>query len=269
MIGLLVVSAALAVPPTVDVVGTCPGAVDLEIAGLTPSGNFAIFASAGAGAHVVPAGPCAGVATGLAAPPAWAGLFSDGDGDGMHTLSPTLPVGACDKDMVVLDLDSCTVSPPTGLDSGAAGPCVEIAGINTGDDYDDAVSAGGIPVGMRYIAPLDLSVDRIEIFTGEQSGSNLIALWSHDPVLDQPSFMLSSGSWMMDDTNSWQGANLDATVELTAGETYWIVWEPVSGAQWTQDLGGDIVTYKATSDDYASWFGPYEQPYKHKLFSCD
>lgn len=187
----------------------------------------------------------------------------------MHTLSPTLPGGACDKDMVVLDLGSCTVSPPTGLDSGAAGPCLEVGGANTGDVYNDAVSSGGIPVGMRYVAPSDMSVDRLEVFTGEQSGSNLIALWSHDATLDQPSILLSSGSWMMDATNSWQGANLDDTVELTAGETYWVVWEPIDGAQYTRDMSGDPVTYKPSFDGYSTWEGPYAQPDKHKLLSCD
>ena len=267
---MLLAAAALAVPPTADVAGSCPGALTITIDGLTPGGNFVVIASDDVGGHVLPGGPCAGVATGLAPGVVFAGPFSDFDGDGAMVFSPTVGGGACDKLFTVVDLDSCTTSPVTALGGSPGGPCTDlVGGVNTGDSFNDGVSAGGIPVGMKYVAPAAMSVGRIEIFTGERSGENSIALWSHNAVGDEPGVELASGTWMMSAENGWQGADLDASVILGAGETYWIVWEPISGAQWTQDLSGDSVTYKATDDGYASWFGPFSQPYKHKLFACE
>jgi hypothetical protein len=252
--------------PSLTVAGSCPGPMTFQADGLTPGGSAVILAAAGPGAGTVPAGPCAGLPTGLSSPVSHYGPWS-ADGAGELSLSPTLPPTACEKWLTVLDLDACAVAPPTPV--AGAGECIELDGVNTDDAYNDAVSAGGIPVAMRYVASADMEVDRLEIFTGEATGDNTVGLYAHDAGLDQPADELSSGSWSMDVDNGWQGAALAAPVSLTAGTTYWVVWHPIGGAQWTQaPAGGDLVDYWASHDDLATWSGMYSDPYKFKLLSC-
>ncbi|MFT4625881.1 MAG: hypothetical protein ACI8PZ_004552 [Myxococcota bacterium] len=269
---LIALAAAALAVPTVTPAGSCPGPMTITFDGLTPGGQFVVLGSAGLGSTLLPGGPCAGVDTGLAAPLMWVAPITDLDADGIAVLSPTVPGPACGNFVTVLDMTTCEVAIPVSLSAGGGGPCDLVGGVNTDDAFNDAVSAGGVPVAMKYVPPADASVNRVEIFTGEESGDNSVALWSHDPGADQPAVMLASGSWAMSDINGWQGADLDATVALTGGETYWVVWEPIGGAQWTQaaDVPGTAdVDYKATFDGYSSWDGPWTEAYKHKLFSCD
>ncbi|TVQ89234.1 MAG: hypothetical protein EA397_15790 [Deltaproteobacteria bacterium] len=173
----------------------------------------------------------------------------------------------------------CTLTPSDGDDEGPAAyatatirsglfPC---DGRNMGDDYRDMVSMGGPDhrYGMRHVASADMSIGRIEVFTGERSGTNAVSMYSHDALDNAPDVELGRGTWPMATENSWQGAELDECVPLEAGEVYWVVWEPINGAQATRAPGGDPVTYRGSHDDGLSWSGPWSNTEKYKLFCCE
>jgi hypothetical protein len=241
----------------------------LEVEGLRPGGRLAFLLGDGPGDDEMPAGPCAGVSTNLRGWPAHYGPFTDRDGDGAFRASPTIPAGVCGRWLSVVDLETCAVSAPVPFSGAGGGDCRQVRGVNTDDTFSDEVSAGGIPVGMKYVPPVGMNVNRLEVFTGEVEGEEVLALYSHNASLDQPGVALAEGRFRSARANGWQGADLDRSVALTAGTTYWIVWEPQPGAQWTQAPAGSLVTYKATSDGMVSWFGPFSDIYKHKLLYCE
>lgn len=96
---------------TVD--GVCPGPAFISVTGGTLGGGMAILSSTAPGSDPVPAGPCAGVVTGLTAPSplALVGL----DANGGFFLPPTLPGGACGLLLQMLDATTCALSPVTAL----------------------------------------------------------------------------------------------------------------------------------------------------------
>ena len=95
--------------PTLSLSGSCPGTGSLTVTDLTPGANVAILAGSGAGTEIIPRGPCAGAATGLTDTQLVL-IREDTDADGVLSMSPALPVAACDRALQVLDLDSCEVS---------------------------------------------------------------------------------------------------------------------------------------------------------------
>jgi hypothetical protein len=187
----------------------------------------------------------------------------------------TIPAAATD----VNEVWTCTVTPHDGE---VEGPSVSVSvtvrgglypcdGRNTGDDYADEWSMGGpgLHYGMRHEASADMSIGRIEVFTGERSGINLVSLYSHDAAFNEPSVELASGSWSMDMAASWQGADLDTCVPITAGEVSWVVWQPINGSQSTRTTGGESVSYRGSFDGGASWNGPFANSEKYKLYCCE
>jgi hypothetical protein len=124
-------------------------------------------------------------------------------------------------------------------------------------------------LGMSYTATADEEIGRIEVFTGEASGTNSVALWVDDPASGSPDSVISSGEWKMSSTDGWQGADLDDCVKLTKGDTVWIVWAPINGSQSSLEEAGDDVTYRGSFDGGAKWNGPFTGPWKYKLFCCD
>ncbi|MFT4627275.1 MAG: hypothetical protein ACI8PZ_005957 [Myxococcota bacterium] len=129
--------------PALDVSGSCPGEVTIEMSGLTPGGNATLLFGPAAGADAIPAGACRGVETGLS-PARWILTVPDSDLDGSITFSPTVPPTACDKLLQVLDASTCTLSETIAVGAGGGGePVSELApgdllvlGMNT-DAPDD------------------------------------------------------------------------------------------------------------------------------------
>ena len=118
--GLCLPAAALAAP-TLTLSGACPGVIDIDIAGLTPSGEMMLLFSGGEGADALPAGACAGTPTGLS--PIRFGLRApDVDGDGAMAFSPDVPGGACGKHVQILDTATCELSPVRTLGEGGPVP---------------------------------------------------------------------------------------------------------------------------------------------------
>lgn len=146
---------------------------------------------------------------------------------------------------------------------------------NGGPNFNNGVSMGGpLLLGIKFTAPSALTVAAIEVFTGEGSGTNTLAIWSHNAGLNQPLANLGgSGSWAMSATNSWQGAALPAPVSLSSATIYWLVWSPVGGSQASVDNpGAGAVTqqYRGSFDGGANWNGPFtfsDRPWKFR-FTC-
>ena len=120
---------------SIDFAGSCPSSLDVQVTGITPGGQYAILNAADAGASgVVPAGPCAGVATGLRANTQNLVRLQSDNGSG--TWSRTgLSVNPfiCGRAFAVVDVDTCSVSdvtfapdadPRTGARAGDRRPAV-------------------------------------------------------------------------------------------------------------------------------------------------
>lgn len=146
---------------------------------------------------------------------------------------------------------------------------------NDTPNFNDAVSMGGpnLLLAIRFTAPANLAVQAMEVFTGEGSGTNTIGIWSHNASANRPLASLSTGSWNMSATNSWQGASLPATVNLTGGTTYWVVWGCVNGSQAAVDVPTTTVgqVYRGSFDGGANWSGPFQSNDSHWKFRliCD
>jgi hypothetical protein len=131
-----------------------------------------------------------------------------------------------------------------------------------------------LTVAIKFVAPTSFNATAIHVFTGEANGQNGVQIWSHDANLDAPLSVLSSGTWIMSPTNSWQGANLAGAVALSAGSTYWMGWSPINGAQASVDtsIAGNGQSYRGTFTGGAPWNGPFtgSNHWKFRIFgSCN
>jgi hypothetical protein len=146
------------------------------------------------------------------------------------------------------------------------GPCDGNNYANT-HHFDPALMGGPI-VGISWTAALSNTITGIEVFTGEHVGANALALWSDNGGFPgQPLAPLSfTGSFTTTLAKGWQGATLGSPVAVTAGQKYWVVWDPAGGEQASvsNDVG-DIQqnywgSYSGTVSGGASWFGPFSFP---------
>jgi len=146
------------------------------------------------------------------------------------------------------------------------GPCDGNNYANT--HHFDPALMGGPMVGISWTAALSNTITGIEVFTGEHVGTNALALWSDNGGFPgQPLAPLSfTGSFTTTLAKGWQGATLGSPVAVTAGQKYWVVWDPAGGEQASvsNDVG-DIQqnywgSYSGTVSGGASWFGPFSFP---------
>lgn len=140
--------------------------------------------------------------------------------------------------------------------------------------YEDGRSMGGpnLLLAIKTQAPATLVATRVEVFTGEQPGTNTLALWSHDAANNAPLVSLGDGSWEMGRHDGWQGALLNTPVVLTQGQDFWIVWAPVNGAQASSEGLGTAATgaqpYRSSFNGGATWSGPFSSVlWKFRLWS--
>ncbi len=141
------------------------------------------------------------------------------------------------------------------------GPC---DGNNHQDNVHlDPVLMGGPMVGIRWVAGTTNTITGVEVFTGEVSGPNAVGIWSDSA--GQPGAPLGfSNSFGTALPKSWQGAPLTGAVNVTAGQTYWVVWDPSGGEQASVTNTGIQQTYWGNGGGSVSgggsWFGPYSFP---------
>ena len=137
--------------------------------------------------------------------------------------------------------------------------------------FDNAVSMGGpnLLLAIRTQMPAAAVATRVEIWTGERTGLNTIALWSHDAVNNAPLAPLASGSWQMGRVNGWQGAPLTTPLALGAGQDVWIVWGCQNGAQSSvQGTGAGAQQYRGSFNGGSTWNGPFQSlQWKFRIWS--
>jgi hypothetical protein len=92
--------------PELVIGGSCPGLTTIELTGMTPGGQVALFNASALGATPTWAGPCAGTMLDVAAtnPPL---VIPDSDGDGALSFSPTLSPALCGRYIQAMDVTTC------------------------------------------------------------------------------------------------------------------------------------------------------------------
>lgn len=142
------------------------------------------------------------------------------------------------------------------------------------DDHLDPVSLGGPMVGIEWTSAVSNVISRIEVYTGEHVGPNGLNIWSTNGT--QPLAPLGTGaSFTSQNAKGWQGADLPTPIGVSAGTTYWLVWDPDGGEQ--SSLNDDPMdiqqtywgSYSGDVNGGASWFGPWSfnnRRWKFRLF---
>jgi hypothetical protein len=220
------------------------------------------------------AGPCPPLLGGMCVDvqaPTLMGTFS-ADAVGSLTLNPVIPPGVLPGTLICLQ--AVAVRGPGGINSvksralcrvAANGSVGQVAGANTADTYDNPVFAGGGLRAMRLDVTVPGVAHYLEVFSGELLGATSISLWSHDPINNEPNAALATGTWSLADNTQWQGAPLNARIPMAVGDTYWVVWQQVSGAQAPRDAVGAMVPYRGSFDGGATWTGPFNGREKFKV----
>ena len=145
------------------------------------------------------------------------------------------------------------------------------------DNYLDNVSMGGPLVGIDWYPNSSALVSRIEIYTGEVTAPNRLAIWSDNGrIPSQPgAFLAATRSFTTGSANGWQGANLMRPLFVRARTKYWVVWDPAGGEQASvTDDPNDIQqtywgSYSGTVTGGTSWYGPFSFPdrrWKFRMF---
>jgi pathogenesis-related protein 1 len=141
---MLVLFTALAwAAPTLDVVGQCPGAVDVLITDASPNGTIALLSGTPTRSGTLPGGPCAGAPTGLSRP-TLRQLRTLGP-SGWAVVSLNLPAAACTQALEVLDVGTCASSPAVRIvdpDRDGDGYQNPEAGGQDCDDDDPSINPG-------------------------------------------------------------------------------------------------------------------------------
>lgn len=153
---------------------------------------------------------------------------------------------------------------------GAQAPCYAE---NDGPAFLDNISMGGpnLLLAIKFQVPQLVTARRAEIFTGEQTGTNTLGIWSHDAAANQPLADLGTGSWSMNATNSWQGTDLPSFVLLQPNVPYWLVWGPINASQASRHPSGSgVVTqaYRGSFNGGSSWNGPFFAPWKLRIYAA-
>jgi hypothetical protein len=128
-------------------------------------------------------------------------------------------------------------------------------------NYNGLVSTGGpnLLIAIKTQVAGAVTATRIEVFTGNQSGQNTVAIWSHDAANNRPLALLGSGAWAMGMQRGWQGANLTTPVPLAAATDCWIVWGCVDNSQSSvEGQGAGAQQYRGSFDGGATWSGPFQ-----------
>ncbi|MDP2309196.1 MAG: MopE-related protein [Pseudomonadota bacterium] len=246
---------ALEVCDAADIDEDCDGLADDADDSVDPSGTTPWYADADSDGF----GDATRVATACDAPASHVLDATDcADADG--AVNP-LATEACEDGVD----NNCDGTTDEGCGTGPIDPEV-CGGANTGDTYNDDSSMGGpgLLVGTPFTPASDMEIGRVEVFTGESSGFNTVAIWT-----DGGGEELASGSWAMDRENAWQGADLGACVSVRAGTTYWVAWAPINGSQSSWETVGTDVSYSPSFDGGLSWLGPYSGPLKYRLYCCE
>ena len=197
-------SAAPAAAQSIEFTGTCPGAMTVNIDGLTPGGDFVVIAGEGAGTLPLTASPCPDAEASFGSLVRKFGPMTDGGGTGSVTVTPTVAGWACDLSFQVLDLETCMISEPATLEAtvfegyiyaadGRTGG-FSGAGVASGLHLLDLASSTTTLVGEMGVGVTGLSYGPDGLLYGVQSeGRNYPGILTMDP-LDGTQSLLSESS---------------------------------------------------------------------------
>lgn len=136
--------------------------------------------------------------------------------------------------------------------------------------FDPLISMGGpnLLLAIQTTAPMAYGANRIEMFTGNGTGVNSVAIWGNDPVGNLPLAPVATGTWSMSAVPGWQGANLFPPVALNAGDVFWVVWGCINGSLGsTEGNGAGAQPYRGSFNGGATWNGPFQsRRWKFRIF---
>jgi hypothetical protein len=95
--------------PAVDLVGTCPGPMDVVFSNFTPGTAIEVYTARDGGDATLPVGPCAGIETELDSSARLRTVLT-ADGNGDLTVSRNFRPAACGLTMTAVDLSICETS---------------------------------------------------------------------------------------------------------------------------------------------------------------
>ncbi len=204
-----------------------------------------------------------GVASCDEAPPG-----SVSDGSDCDDLNPAIHPGAVEVCGSDVDEDCDGEDDECVLTCAEGGSPIECDGMNTGDDGGGWTISGAL-IAFKHVAIADEVIRRIEVHIGGVIGGSSLSLWSTDDTNTYPGALLSKGDFIMTSPLAWQGADLSEDVVLTAGQTYWVAWQTLSGAIHSRADSGTSVTYTYSYDGGDGWSGTYSNYEKYKLLCCE
>ncbi|MFT4621726.1 MAG: hypothetical protein ACI8PZ_000378 [Myxococcota bacterium] len=197
ILGLALLAPGLAVAaPSLSVSGSCPGAINIDIAGLTPGANYSLMYGSGLGGDIVPYGPCTGTRTGLDG--GRVGMVMS-DADGSVSFSPTVPGGVCGMYIQVMDNSTCGLSSAEVVGDGGGPPGDVIYAADGSDGVGgfwaidlatgtaDMVSDGGGITGLAF------GGDGVLYGIGSAAGINSGTIVSIDPASGTETFHTDTG----------------------------------------------------------------------------
>ena len=140
---------------------------------------------------------------------------------------------------------------------------------NDGANFNDGVSIGGsLQLAIRFVAPTSFTATRLEVYTGEASGAQGLALWSHNAAANRPAALLGTGGMTIASAKQWYPAQLGSSVALVGGQTYWFVWSTGPGGQASVDSlnAGLGQPYCASTNGGSTWGSVFQFADRHWKF---
>ncbi len=125
--------------PTLNITGSCPGPISVDVTGLTPNGTAIVVRADDVGSATVPVGPCLGTQMDVDASSASLLATLTADANGAISLAPTASSAFCGLTVQVLDVSTCSPTASDTIcdaDADLDGVCADV------DNCDDRYNPG-------------------------------------------------------------------------------------------------------------------------------
>jgi thermitase len=107
--------------------------------------------------------------------------------------------------------------------------------------------------GLQYTPSVSYPLKKVEFMTGLKTGPFVVQLRPDNGTGYPSNTVLREVTFTMSSTVGWQGAEFPTSYGVTAGVTYWIVFQPVAGARFPAATSGTLYTH--TWDNFANGIG--------------
>jgi Domain of unknown function (DUF4082) len=142
---------------------------------------------------------------------------------------------------------------------------------NAGPEYEDFSSTGNATFGIQFTASDWLKVRGARIFTGEKTGSMMLAIY--DDAGDTPGISLTNMSFACQLAVGFQGGDFALPIVLSPGTKYWLAWQTIAGAQSPIDPPGAELgqPFRVSLDGGQTWGDLLQSQERHFKFQlmCD